>query len=155
LPPALHWTNKGAPHHAARTSPARPLARRAAALTVAALLSAAGLANAADWTEYRGPDNDGRSPETGIASKFTAKLKPAWKVPVGQGFGQIAVAGDKAVLFVDVAGRETVVCLDAKTGKQRWATPVDKTMTEERQGGPNPRSTPTIDGTRCTCSRRT
>jgi outer membrane protein assembly factor BamB len=128
-------------------SVARRLTRRAAVLSVAALLSAAGLAGAADWTEYRGPENDGHSAETGVAEKFTAAPKLAWKVPVGEGFGTFAVAGDRAYLFMARQNRETLACLDAKTGKEIWARPVDQTI-QERSGGPNPRSTPTIDGDR-------
>ena len=130
----------------ASTAPAvRRLVCRAAAMSVATLLGTAGVVAAADWTEYRGPENDGRSAETGVAGKFSAKPKVAWKVPVGEGFGTFAVAGDRAYLFVDRQSRETLVAFDANTGKEVWARPVDQTITD-RQGGSNPRSTPTVDG---------
>ena len=130
----------------ASTAPAvRRLVCRAAAMSVATLLGTAGVVAAADWTEYRGPENDGRSAETGVAGKFSAKPKVAWKVPVGEGFGTFALAGDRAYLFVDRQSRETLVAFDANTGKEVWARPVDQTISD-RQGGSNPRSTPTVDG---------
>jgi outer membrane protein assembly factor BamB len=118
----------------------------AAALVVAGLLSAAALppaaAVASDWPQYRGANGDGASADTGVA-KGLAKAKVAWKVPVGEGFGTFAVAGDKAYLFADRGGRETVLAFDAKTGKELWAKPVDGTITD-KQGGSNPRSTPAV-----------
>lgn len=132
-------------HTAHTASPVRRRVRRIAASSVAALLSAAGAAGAADWTEYRGPANDGRSAETGVAAKFSSEPKLAWKAPVGEGFGTFAVAGDRAYLFVARQSRETLVAFDADTGKEIWARPVDQTIVD-RSGGSNPRSTPTIDG---------
>jgi outer membrane protein assembly factor BamB len=118
------------------------MVRAAACLAVA---MAGPVVTAADWTEYRGAASDGRSAEVGIAGKFTAQPKLAWKVPVGEGFGTFAVAGDRAYLFMDRGGKETIAAFDAKTGTEKWATAVDGSISD-RQGGSNPRSTPAIDG---------
>src|SRR5258708_2531110 len=40
---------------------------------------------------------------------------------------------------------EVCVGYDAATGKELWATPMGKTIVEH-QGGPGPRSAPTVDG---------
>lgn len=127
--------------HSLASSWKRRLVRSACVLSVAAMSSAAA---AADWTQYRGPKSDGHSEETGVAGKF-GKAKIAWKIPVGEGFGTFAVAGDMAYLFQDRQSRETLVAYNAKTGREVWARPVDQTITD-RQGGSNPRSTPAIDG---------
>lgn len=127
--------------HTLVSSCKRRLVRSLAVLSVAAMTSTA---IASDWTQYRGPGADGHSDETGIAGKF-AKAKVAWKIPVGEGFGTFAVAGDMAYLFQDRQSRETLVAYNAKTGREIWARPVDQTIID-RQGGSNPRSTPTIDG---------
>ncbi|QOV89336.1 PQQ-binding-like beta-propeller repeat protein [Humisphaera borealis] len=127
--------------HTLASSWKRRLVRSAAVLSVAAMTS---VVVAADWSQYRGPKADGRSDEAGVASGF-AKAKIAWKIPVGEGFGTFAVAGDAAYLFQDRQSRETLVAYNAKTGKEVWARPVDQTITD-RQGGSNPRSTPAIDG---------
>ncbi len=77
----------------------------------------------------------------------TAPPKVLWKIPIGEGFGTFAVAGKHAFIFVARGGNEVCLSLDADTGKELWAVKIDKTISD-RQGGSNPRSTPTIDGDR-------
>jgi outer membrane protein assembly factor BamB len=103
-------------------------------------------ARADDWTQYRGPTHDAVSAETGIAKAWAAAPpKVLWKTPIGEGFGTFAVSGKHAYIFVARDGDEVCVALDADTGKELWAVTIDKTI-NDRQGGSNPRSTPTIDG---------
>jgi outer membrane protein assembly factor BamB len=104
---------------------------------------------AADWPQYRGPKHDGISAETDIAQRWPRKGPPKvlWKKPVGNAFGSFAVAGGKAYLFMERDGKEVVSAMDPDSGKELWATPIDKTIFE-RQGGNGPRTTPTIDGDR-------
>src|SRR5687767_5917885 len=109
--------------HAARCSNVfRRIARQAAVACAAMLFAAPALA--ADWPQYRGPRSDGHSDDKGIAKNFAAKPKIQWKINVGEGFGTFAVAGDKAFLYVDRGGRETLVCFNADTGKEIWARPI-------------------------------
>jgi outer membrane protein assembly factor BamB len=112
------------------------------------MLAAAGVSSAvraADWTQYRGPNVDGTVDES-IATAWPKEgPKILWKVPIGESFGSFAVAGGKAIIFVEKGGDEVVRALDANTGKTAWETPIDKTIFE-KQGGNGPRSTPTIDG---------
>ena len=103
----------------------------------AALLLAAAPALAADWPQWMGPTRDDRWTETGIVQKFPAGgPKKLWSAPVGGGYAGPAVVGDRvfvadyqaadATLANDPGGRqkregkERVVCLDAKTGKEVW-----------------------------------
>jgi len=114
--------------------------------TALCLSLAAGLAAAADWPQYRGPNGDGTSPETGILTTWPADgPKKVWKIAVGEGFGSFAVAKGKAYLFMERAKQEYCVAYDAATGKELWATAIDKTIFEG-SGGNGPRSTPTVDG---------
>lgn len=113
-------------------------------LLVTTLLALAGAALAADWPQYRGPNADGKTPEA-IRTDWSAEPKVLWKVPAGVAFGTFAVAGDRAFIFDGRDGQEGVRCLDANTGKEQWFTPIGKT-TSDRQGGPGPRTTPTVVG---------
>jgi outer membrane protein assembly factor BamB len=115
--------------------------RRTLFLTLVALTLSTSLAVAADWPRYRGPNNDGIAEDAKL-SKLS--LTQAWKVPVGDSFGQIAVVGNKAFLMAERSGDEVCLCLDAATGKELWATRVDKTIKDGNGNGP--RSTPFIDG---------
>jgi outer membrane protein assembly factor BamB len=113
--------------------------------TTALAATVATSAFAADWPQYRGPRSDGSSDDTGVAKHFNANPKLVWKAPIGEGFGTFAVVGDKAYIFTDKGGRETLSCMNANTGKDIWARPVDQTITDN-QGGSNPRSTPAVSG---------
>jgi outer membrane protein assembly factor BamB len=53
------------------------------------------------------------------------------------------------VIFMDgVDGQETAHCLDRKTGKTLWSTPVGPMVTFQNQYGEGPRCTPLVDGDR-------
>lgn len=101
---------------------------------------------AADWPQYRGTNGDSTVAAKNIPDQLPAGgLKELWKVPLGNSFGQIAVVGNKAVAFIKRDEGEVAIGLDAGTGKELWATPIDKTI-KDKQGGDGPRTTPTIDG---------
>src|SRR4051812_37090722 len=110
--------------------------RRAAVACAAALFTAPSFS--ADWPQYRGPRGDGSSDDTGVAKNFNPRPRLVWKIPIGEGFGTFAVVADKAFIFVDRGGSETLVCLNASTGKEIWARPIGGTLTDN-QGGSNPR----------------
>jgi len=113
------------------------------ALSAIVLSLAASLAPAADWPRYRGPNTDGIA-ETVPLDKLA--LTQVWKVPVGDSFGQIAVVGAKCFLMAERGNDEYCVSLDAATGKELWATRIDKTIKDGNGNGP--RGTPAIDGQR-------
>lgn len=101
---------------------------------------------AADWPQYRGPRSDGHSDDTGVAKNFTANPKLVWKAPIGEGFGTFAVVGDKAFIFVKRDARETLICMNANTGKEIWARPLGETIKDSGDDRSNPRSTPAVSG---------
>ena len=119
----------------------------------------AGSAAAADWPQWRGPNRDGHSADTGLLKTWPAGgPKLLWKVEkldaVGTGYGSPAVVGDR--LFVlggereDKEAKEFCVCLSANDGSVLWKTPLETTPgTFQLQGwGRGTRSTPTVDGDR-------
>ena len=97
------------------------------------------------WSGFGGPSGD--FAVAGVALPEQLICETVWKMPFGNGFGQIAVVGDKAFAFVQRDDREIAICFEAKTGKELWQADIDKVMLD-KAGGDGPRSTPTIDGNR-------
>jgi outer membrane protein assembly factor BamB len=112
-------------------------------LCVATLLAATSSLFAADWPGYRGPNHDASVPNVTLGD--TLAFEEIWKVPYGNGFSQIAIAGGKAYGFIQRGEDEVAVCRDGKTGKEIWAAKIDTVM-HDKNGGDGPRSTPAIDG---------
>jgi outer membrane protein assembly factor BamB len=117
---------------------------------------------AADWPQWMGPKRDAVWPEDGVLEAFPkGGPRVLWRTPVGGGYSGPAVVGDRVyvtdyVTDGDVlkenfdrkklAGKERVLCLDAKTGKGVWKHEYDKAYTISYPAGP--RCTPTVDGDR-------
>lgn len=111
----------------------------------------ASIGAASDWPQYRGPNHDGSSSETGILKKWPNEGLPRiWKKPVRLGFSSFAVSGGKAFTLeqrvIDGADREVCVALDAATGNELWSYPLGVAKYQGGAGpGDGPRSTPSVD----------
>lgn len=104
----------------------------------------AGAALAADWPQFRGPNRDGVSRETGLLKSWPAGgPKVLWKAPVGEGFSHVVVAGGRLFTLYGQGGSEHAVAMDAASGKQIWKTAIDSKYKSDMGNGP--RSTPTVD----------
>jgi outer membrane protein assembly factor BamB len=101
-----------------------------------------------DWPQWRGPERNGISRETGLAAAWPAAGPPlAWSASnVGGGYGSMAVSGTR--IFVQgLRNRESVVSsLNRADGKVVWTRPLGPGGDNDR--GPGPRGTPTVDGDR-------
>jgi len=84
------------------------------------VLAAAGVAAAANWPQWRGPNNDGVSRETGLPTQWDGTQNIAWKLPLpGMGGSTPAVWGDR--IFLTCAdGRDIVVMCVSTAGKELW-----------------------------------
>lgn len=115
-------------------------------VTLFAGLSGLGSARAADWPNYRGPDYDGISEETGWQSTWQGSPTIAWKASLGWGFASMAVSDGRVYAMGNVNDKDIVYCFDAASGKELWKQsypcPRYKKMHE---GGPC--ATPTVEGT--------
>lgn len=101
---------------------------------------------AADWPQWRGPDRNGQSKETGLLKEWPAGGPPlAFKATgIGEGYATVTAVGDRIYTMGDKGGRCNVFCLDAKDGKIIWTAGAGR---EGEYGGfKGPRATPTIDG---------
>jgi outer membrane protein assembly factor BamB len=114
-----------------------------AAIAVSLCVSLAGaaeLARSSSWHQWRGPNRDGKSPETGLLDSWPEKGPPiAWRTKgLGRGFSSVAVVGGRIYTIGNRNGKEMLICLsDTERGRELWATPF---------GGGSPNGTPTVDG---------
>jgi outer membrane protein assembly factor BamB len=70
-----------------------------------ALATASVTLDGANWAQWRGPDGQGVSDETGLALEWSPTKNVAWKVPVaGQGHSQPIVWGNRVFLTADIEG---------------------------------------------------
>jgi len=106
--------------------------------------------SAGDWMHWRGPMQNGYSPEKDLPATWSPDGENlVWKVPIGGRTTPIILNG--RVFFINdvkdpkdpLTEQERVVCLDADTGKQIWAH-TDEARFTEAVGGAGPRATPTF-----------
>ena len=101
-----------------------------------------------DWPQWRGPNRDGISRETGLMSLWPESGPPQiWsRNGLGAGYGSLAVVGDR--IFVQgVRGRDSAVfALDRSDGSTVWVRSLGEAGYNGEGSGP--RGTPTVDGDR-------
>ncbi len=109
-------------------------------------------ASEAEWTQWRGPQRNGLSSETGLLKQWPEK-GPAviWSVSnLGEGYGSVAIRGARVYVqgTSGAAGeaKSTVFCLNRADGKTIWSVAFGAKVDQNRGNGP--RSTPTLDGDR-------
>lgn len=100
---------------------------------------------AGDWPNWRGPNHNGISTETGWSSDWPAAgPKVLWRADVGTGFSSFAVIGDRVFTMGNEDDEDSVVCLNVDTGEEMWRhTYAEPKAPNLYEGGPN--STPTAD----------
>ena len=124
---------------------------RAAWLFVMTLCIGSQVAPAADWPQWRGPQRNGISAETGLAKEWPAEgPKLLWQVKdIGDGFSTPAIVGERLYLMSNKGtDDESVQARAVKDGAQIWATRVGKVGANKGPQYPAARSTPTVDGSR-------
>jgi outer membrane protein assembly factor BamB len=113
-----------------------------------AVVAVAAQAPATDWHQWRGPERNGVSRETGLLPEWP-RSGPAvvWSASqLGTGYGSVAVAGSR-VFVQGMKNRQSVVTsLDRAAGKAVWSVALGSAQENDRGSGP--RSTPTVDGDR-------
>ena len=114
--------------------------------TLAGMLAAATLqVQAGDWPQFLGPNRNGATAETNLASSWPKDGPPIlWQRNVGQGFSGPVVGTGKLILFHRIDNKETVECLDAKTGKEIWKGNYPTSYRDDFGFDEGPRATPAI-----------
>src|SRR4051812_14983219 len=104
-----------------------------------------------DWPQWRGPNRDGISKETGLLKEWPKDgPKLAWTAKdLGGGYGTPSVAAGRIFLMTNQGVEdESVKALNAKDGAPVWSTRLGKVGYPNQQPSyPGARSTPTVDGT--------
>lgn len=96
-----------------------------------------------EWPQWRGPNRDGISAETGLLKEWPKEgPKELWRAQGGLGYSTFAVADGRAYTILQDGDDEAVVCWDAETGKERWRFKYAARF--ENGFGSGPRSTPTV-----------
>ena len=117
---------------------------RFALLFVAFVTSAA---QATDWPHWRGPARTGVSDEAISGTLPPSGPAVLWKASVGTGFSSFAISGGKLFTLGHGGEEDTVICLDAKTGKEVWKHSYAAELGDKYfEGGPL--STPSVSGGR-------
>lgn len=104
--------------------------------------------DAADWPQFQGLDRTRMSRETGLVKQWPASGPPViWTATgLGNGYGSMAVVGDRVFVQGTRGGNSIVIALNRATGKEVWSKMLGRAETNDRGAGP--RGTPTIDGDR-------
>ncbi len=99
-------------------------------------------ARADDWPQWRGPNRDGVSKETGLLTKWPeGGPKLAWKTDdLGKGYSTPSVAKGQIYVVGTPDGKiEQLIALGEADGKQLWSTDI---------GGVGPNRGPNYPGPR-------
>jgi outer membrane protein assembly factor BamB len=121
----------------------------ACALVLTSLaVTAASVKPAADWPQWRGPERTGISRETGLLKAWPAAgPSTSWTIStLGQGYGSLAVVGDRLYVQGSSDTASLVFCLNRADGRTIWRAALGPKGNEGRGNGP--RGTPTVDGDR-------
>lgn len=96
------------------------------------------------WTNFRGPNRDGRYDEMEVLKTWPAAgLAPIWKQPIGVGYSSFVIADGRAYTIEQRRGQEVATAYDVATGREIWKQGWNAAYTDST--GDGPRATPTWD----------
>jgi outer membrane protein assembly factor BamB len=119
------------------------------ALMASGLLEAAETAaKPAEWNQWRGPNRDALSPDTGLLKQWPAEGPSlVWKATgLGGGFSGVSFWGDRVFTMGDQSDGSDLISFNRVDGKKIWSAAVGKAGGNDPQR-PGPRCTPATDGT--------
>jgi outer membrane protein assembly factor BamB len=122
---------------------------RRTTLIVFGISLCASTAGALDWPQWRGPQRDGISQETGLLKEWPKDgPKLLWQLKdIGDGYSTPAVVGDR-LFVINNKGMEDefVQAIATEDGKPVWSKRIGKVGPNSGPQYPASRSTPTVDG---------
>ncbi len=108
------------------------------------------LLRASDWPQWRGPERNGISSETGLLQEWPkAGPKMLWEIKdLGSGYAAPAVQGERLyALGSEGLDDEFVQARSVQDGRRLWRTHLGNVGQPDQQPNfPTARSTPTVDG---------
>lgn len=104
-------------------------------------------ASADDWPQWRGPDRDGKSSETGLLQNWPEGGPPvAWKAPgMGAGYSSPAIVGKRILVTGDGTEDQQLRAFSSEDGAPLWTLDIGPVHRDTYLGA---RSTPTVVGDR-------
>jgi outer membrane protein assembly factor BamB len=99
-----------------------------------------------DWPQWRGPNRDNKSSQTGLRTDWKAQPpKLAWKIEgMGDGYASVSIVGDRLYTTGNVKKSQSVIAVDLAKQKLLWTKPITEGNPKHQYEGS--RCTPTIDG---------
>src|ERR1700730_12456121 len=87
-----------------------------------------------DWPQWRGPNRDGISKETGLLKQWPAGGPPlVWKATgAGGGYSSFSIANGLLYTMGLRGDREYIIAFSVVTGKEVWATPHGRAFRNDR-----------------------
>jgi len=118
--------------------------RTIAGAALAALMCAAAVAAEPAWPQWRGPNRDGKSPDTGLLKTWPrGGPKLIWTATgIGSGFSTLTMQ-DGLMYTTGIIGRQLKITALDMDGKQKWQVTHGPGWTGSHPGS---RAVPTIDG---------
>ncbi len=96
------------------------------------------------WTNFRGPNRDGRYDEMAVLTNWPATgLTPLWKQPIGIGYASFVIADGRAYTIEQRRNKEVVTAYDIANGRELWNQGWNAQYNDPN--GDGPRATPTWD----------
>jgi outer membrane protein assembly factor BamB len=126
-----------------------PLRNPRSLILVVSIALASLVAIAADWPQWRGPQRNGISRETGLLKAWPEEgPKLVWQIDnLGNGYSTPSVVGDRIYLLSNQEmENEFVQALSTKDGSEIWKVRIGKVGPNRGPQYPGARSTPTVDG---------
>jgi outer membrane protein assembly factor BamB len=99
-----------------------------------------------DWPQYRGPNRDNLSAETGLLGEWPESGPPLRYVAqgLGEGYSEVAVVGDKIFTLGTRGNDEILFALNRENGEPVWSIRTGRKRDDGTGNGP--RGTPTVEG---------
>ena len=97
-------------------------------------------ATAGDWSNWRGPNQDGVASGKGYPTEWSAEKNVAWKIELpGRGSSTPAISGDRIFLTSGADGKNALLAYD-RSGKEVWRVIVgtERSGKNKKASGSNP-----------------
>lgn len=119
--------------------------------TLLLFLSLVYSSNAANWPNWRGPNFDGSTPDSGLPLSWDRTNNVLWRVELPEpGNSSPIVWGDRVFVTQAAGTRRTVLCIDRVHGTRLWLAGPNYELPEDtmRESNPYCAASPVTDGER-------
>lgn len=118
-------------------------------LFLALVVTSSAITAGSDWPRFLGPEQNGRSSETGIRTDWSGDGLPLlWERKVGTGYSPPVVADGRLFLFDRAGDQARLRCLKADTGEEIWSSEYPTAYEDRFEYSNGPRASPVVDGER-------